>query len=312
MKDYYLEPIPPSPPELDAPDPSVFSVRLFRRSDSRRPPITLITKTILDRDSWFQAILTAMDNVSPSENSNQGHVLQMTTFLGNKPAECFQCGKTLKGSFFQGYRCLRCQVNLHKSCVGACPCIEIASAGGGGGVKRADSMALPTAMPENLERSNSTLSLAAPSAGSTTNGKLSKQVQELQRTLRKELEETPLEEQPWFAGELAGKVACDRLESLPVGTFLVRRRANGQFALMLKTPEEPRGVKAMAIVQEGGGRGGENSDPAEQQVNYCFSGARKFHSIQKLVTFYRDRDLTENFDYPALKGVPLRHPYKNL
>ena len=292
VKDYFLEPIPPSPPESDAPDPEVFSVRLFRRADSRRPPITLITKTAHDRDSWFQAILTAMDNVNPSENTSQGHVLQMTTFLGEKAAECFQCGKTLKGSFFQGYRCLRCQVNLHKSCIGDCPCIEVA------GVKKADSMTLPTALPDTLERSNSTLSLAAPGSH-----RVSRQVEELQRSFRKEQEETPLEEQPWFAGTLAGKVACDRLEALPVGTFLIRQRANGQFALMLKTPEQPRGVKAMAIMRE---------EEDDGSTTYCFSGARSFPSIQNMVAFYRARDLTENFDYPALKGVPLRTPYKSL
>ncbi len=291
-----MEPIPPSPPESAAPDPEVFSLRLFSRLDARRPPITLITKTAQERDSWFQAILTAMDNVNPSENVSQGHVLQMTTFLGEKAAECFQCGKTLKGSFFQGYRCLRCQVNLHKDCIGECPCIEVE------GMKKADSVTLPTALPDTLERSNSTLSLAVPANGAG-GGRVSRQVEELQRSFRREQEATPLESQPWFAGPLAGKVACDRLESLPVGTFLIRQRANGQYALMLKTPERPRGVKAMAIMEE---------SAADGAVAYSFSGARRFESIQKMVAFYRDRDLTENFDYPALKGIPLKNAYKSL
>ncbi len=250
VKDYFLEPIPPAPPEAEAPDPEVFSVRLFRRSDSRRPPITLLTKTVQEREAWFAAILTAMDNVAPSENAQQGHVLQMTTFLGEKPAECFQCGKTLKGSFFQGYRCLRCQANLHKACIGDCPCIEVQPGappvgspvgggvmvggggfGGGGPLRKVDSVALPTAMAETLERSNSTLSLAAPNAANNNGNsasKLPRQVQELQLTLKREMEEAPLESQSWFAGPLSGRVACDRLEALPVGTFLVRQRANGQ------------------------------------------------------------------------------------
>jgi len=175
-----------------------------------------------------------------------------------------------------------------------------------GGVKRADSVSLPTAVPDTLERSNSTLSLMpskkGSSEGSGGEGGLSPTAREQQATLRREMEETPLELQPWFAGDLAGRTAADRLESLPVGTFLVRRRACGQFALMLKTRERPRGVKAMAIVR------------VEENANhgYCFSGARTFESVQKLVAFYRDRDLTENFDYPSLRGIPLRNAYKDV
>ncbi len=80
---------------------------------------------------------------------------------------------------------------------------------------------------------------------------------------------------------------------------------------MLKTPEQPRGVKAMAIIrdehqmEDGTGAG-------EPSFFYSFSGARSFESIQKLVAFYRDKDLTENFDYPSLKGVPLKNAYKDL
>jgi hypothetical protein len=68
--------------------------------------------------------------------------------------------------------------------------------------------------------------------------------------MEQELEERdnlPLESQSWFAGDLPVKTATDRLEALPVGTFLVRHRANGCYALMLKSPELPRGVKSMKI-----------------------------------------------------------------
>ncbi len=68
--------------------------------------------------------------------------------------------------------------------------------------------------------------------------------------MEQELEERdnlPLESQSWFAGDLPVKTATDRLEALPVGTFLVRQRANGCYALMLKSPELPRGVKSMKI-----------------------------------------------------------------
>ena len=63
-------------------------------------------------------------------------------------------------------------------------------------------------------------------------------------SLRKELTELPLQRQSWFAGDLPTKVGQSRLEGLPLGTFLVRQRANNSLALMVKTAD---GVKQMKI-----------------------------------------------------------------
>ena len=120
-----------------------------------------------------------------------------------------------------------------------------------------------------------------------------------QKNFMEEVEMMPLEDQPWYAGNLSNKVAMDRLESLPVGTFMVRQRANGSYALMVKSPEKPQGVKSMKIEVT-------DSDPPQ----YYLSHARKFDSIAKMVLFYRKRDLTENFNYESLVGVPLKTPYQ--
>ena len=112
----------------------------------------------------------------------------------------------------------------------------------------------------------------------------------------------PLESQSWFAGDLSVKTATDRLEALPVGTFLVRQRANGCYALMLKSPELPKGVKSMKI----------ESKVVDGQTQYYLSQARSFPSIAKMVSFYRARDLTENFNYESLRGITLKTPYKDI
>ena len=57
-------------------------------------------------------------------------------------------------------------------------------------------------------------------------------VQELQSNAIREQENVPLAQQPWFAGPLNVKTATDRLDSLPIGTFMIRQRDNGQYALM--------------------------------------------------------------------------------
>ena len=123
--------------------------------------------------------------------------------------------------------------------------------------------------------------------------------------MEQELEERdnlPLESQSWFAGDLPVKTATDRLEALPVGTFLVRQRANGCFALMLKSPELPKGVKSMKI----------ESKIVDGRTLYFLSQARTFASIAKMITYYRTRDLTENFNYDSLRGITLKTPYKDI
>ncbi len=260
-----------------------------------------------------------MDTVSPSENSTQGHVIQLTTFAD--PTDCFQCGKRLQGRFFQGYRCLRCQASLHKVCLADCACLEV-----GAPLKKSNSLMLPTALPDSgLERSNSSLSLAhSLTSGDNGNGngastlgtgnpradrerrrsQIREVVLEAQSNAMREEENTPLERQPWFAGDLPVKTANERLELLPTGTFLIRRRNNGQYALMLKCPEKPKGVKSMKIEEE--------VNPTTGVREYFLSQARKFPSLTRMIAHYRTRDLTENFNYEALQGVCLKKPFKDI
>ncbi len=292
IRDQFLE-----PPIVQSPTDDVFCLRLFSRMDARRVNLTLVSRTQAERESWFNAMLLAMDTVNPSENSQQGHVIQLQTFP--EPVDCFQCGKLLQGRFFQGYRCLRCQACLHKHCLASCACLEV-----GAPLKKSNSIMLPSALPDNLERSNSTLSLVVSENGNKRHSMIRETVQELQSQSLREQENLPLEKQPWFAGELPVKTATDRLEALPVGTYLIRQRANGQFALMLKCPEKPKGVKSMKIEEESDGNGGPRF--------FYLSQARKFTSVVKLVSYYRHKDLTENFNYEALRGVTLRTPYKDI
>ena len=291
VRDHFLE-----PPTYHQQPQDVYVLRLFSRCEPRKLTLTLVTRSLAERDAWFNALLLAMDTVNPSENSNVGHVIQLLTFA--EPTDCFQCGKLLRGRFFQGYRCLRCQACLHKKCLGECACLEV-----GAPLKKSNSLMLPTALPDSLERSNSTLSLVTSENGNKRHSQIRETVQELQINAIREQENLPLNSQPWYAGELDVKTATVRLENLPIGTFLIRIRQNGQYALMLKSPEKPKGVKSMKIEEE-------VSDTGER----CFylSQARKFQSLPKLVNFYKNKDLTENFNYEALRGVTLRTPYKDI
>ena len=92
-----------------------------------------------------------------------------------------------------------------------------------------------------------------------------------------------------------------------LGTFLVRQRANGQFALLLKVFNvfnvfNSCGVKSMKIQEES----------KDGKKEYFLSVNRKFTSLARLVAYYKRKDLTENFREEALSGVFLQTPYKDL
>jgi len=53
-------------------------------------------------------------------------------------------------------------------------------------------------------------------------------------------------------------------------------------------------------------------EDVDQTKFYYLSQARKFTSLVKMVSYYRHKDLTENFNYEALRGVTLRTPYKDI
>ena len=300
IRDHYLEPL--NIHQQYQPT-DVYVLRLFSRMEPRRVTLTLVCRSMAEQEAWYEALLLAMDTISPGENAKQGHVIQLVTFT--EPTDCFQCGKLLAGRFFQGYKCLRCQACLHKKCLNECACLEV-----GAPLRKTNSLMLPTALPDSLERSNSTLSLVNSENGSATNNskrhsQIRETVQELQINAIREQENVPLQDQPWYAGLLDVKTATIRLENLPIGTFLIRIRNCGQYALMLKCQaEKPKGVKSMKIEEE------ENLEDGGKV--FYLSQARKFNSLPKLVSFYRHRDLTENFNYEALRGVNLKFPYKNI
>ena len=67
-----------------------------------------------------------------------------------------------------------------------------------------------------------------------------------------------------------------------LGTFLIRQRANGQFALLLATY---KGVKSMKIEEK----------VTDKIKFYFLSENRKFKALVKIVSHYKHEDLTENF-----------------
>ena len=68
---------------------------------------------------WITAINEALNNASPIQSVGSTHDPIMHTF--EKPKHCAACNKLLKGIFYQGYRCTKCQVGVHRDCIPGLP-----------------------------------------------------------------------------------------------------------------------------------------------------------------------------------------------
>ncbi|GAB6033077.1 hypothetical protein CHUAL_012691 [Chamberlinius hualienensis] len=76
---------------------------------------TMWAKTDDTKNKWIESFRTAIDNNAPKEASFTDHLLTMSTF--NRPTNCHCCQKLLRGVFYQGYKCITCEVPVHKECI---------------------------------------------------------------------------------------------------------------------------------------------------------------------------------------------------
>ncbi|KAF8381825.1 vav-1 [Pristionchus pacificus] len=88
------------------------------------------------KQAWAESFRVAKENAQPSVGSTQ-HSVHFMTFKEKAGEEwppcCAVCHNYLKGMFFQGYKCERCQRVFHRECLSLEKCERH---GGGGGTKR--------------------------------------------------------------------------------------------------------------------------------------------------------------------------------
>jgi guanine nucleotide exchange factor VAV len=82
--------------------------------------IQIDLKSVPQKKLWKEAIEFAINKSNPSEGKAKFHVLTYKTY--DSPTECSTCHKLLKGSFYQGYHCSRCNRNLHFECINQAYC----------------------------------------------------------------------------------------------------------------------------------------------------------------------------------------------
>jgi len=76
---------------------------------------TMYARTEEKKQEWIEAFSEALDNVLPDLRLRSTHHFAMHNF--ERPTSCNYCYKLLKGLFYQGYFCDRCNRSSHKQCI---------------------------------------------------------------------------------------------------------------------------------------------------------------------------------------------------
>uniref|UniRef100_A0A1B6EAB2 Protein vav n=1 Tax=Clastoptera arizonana TaxID=38151 RepID=A0A1B6EAB2_9HEMI len=255
---------------------------LVRKSE--RTAYTMYARTEDLKRKWIKAIQDALDNIEPSGCKNTDHKFVMYTF--DKPHTCHHCSKFLKGRIFQGYRCDRCFIAVHKACIpysGRC------------GAKQPPELPprpplIPT--PANQDPRMSPLTPQTPRAPPMPT--------DWERSWP---DHDILAEYLWFVGEMGRDRATNLLERQMDGTYLLRIRPQGPthpnetiYALSLKTDDK---VKHMKVYER----------EVDGVPHYYLSESRFFRSLVDLISCYEHTSLGENF---IGLNVRLKWPFRRI
>ncbi|XP_046669462.1 protein vav isoform X2 [Homalodisca vitripennis] len=249
---------------------------LVRKSE--RTAYTMYARTEDLKRKWIKAIQDALDNIEPAGCRNTDHKFVMYTF--EKPSTCSHCSKFLKGRIFQGYRCDRCFIGVHKACIpysGRC------------GAKQ------PPELPPR------------PPLVTTPTDVPSQPVQPVPPMPadwgRTWTDHQVLAEYLWFVGEMGRDRATNLLERQMDGTYLLRIRPQGPthpnetiYALSLKTDDKVKHMKVYEREMEG-------------TQHFYLSESRFFRSLVELISCYEHTSLGENF---IGLNVRLKWPFRRI
>lgn len=254
---------------------------LVRKSE--RTAYTMYARTEDMKRKWIKAIQDALDNIEPTGCRNTDHKFAMYTF--EKPQTCNHCSKFLKGRIFQGYRCDRCFISIHKACIpysGRC------------GAKQPPELPpRPPLVPALRHDSETTALVTQPHP-------VPPMPPDWSRTWP---DHEVLAEYLWFVGEMGRDRATSLLERQMDGTYLLRIRPQGPthpnetvYALSLKTDDKVKHMKVYEREMDG-------------VSHFYLSESRFFRSLVELISCYEHTSLGENF---IGLNVRLKWPFRRI
>ncbi|XP_071360566.1 proto-oncogene vav-like isoform X1 [Trachinotus anak] len=277
----------------------------------------LFFKTRELKKKWLEQFEMALSNMCPENSTANNHDFQMHCF--EETTSCKACSMLLRGIFFQGYRCTRCKMAAHKECLGRVPACGRNSDHAGTTKKNKtprssghSSVGFP-----KMEVCQEYYGLPPPPVGFGQPLHLSKgDIIELtradadlpwwegrnltvgqmgwfpcQKVQPYVARQTPdLSSFNWFAGNMDRTAAKNLLMSRSDGTFLVRQKDGGEFAISIKFNMDIRHIKITSA-----------------EGLYRINDKKAFKGLIEMIQFYQQNSLKEYF-----KDVDttLRTPYK--
>ncbi|CAD5116038.1 DgyrCDS4971 [Dimorphilus gyrociliatus] len=98
--------------------PWTFCLRLEKKTDEENAKpecFKLYARNFESQGRWQHAITEAHNHTIPMRAQEKGHDFLMFSY--KDPTECSFCKRLLRGAFYQGYKCKKCEINLHLECV---------------------------------------------------------------------------------------------------------------------------------------------------------------------------------------------------
>uniref|UniRef100_A0A673ZN91 Vav guanine nucleotide exchange factor 1 n=1 Tax=Salmo trutta TaxID=8032 RepID=A0A673ZN91_SALTR len=274
----------------------------------------LFFKTRDLKKKWLEQFEMALSNMCPENCTANSHDFQMHCF--EDTTSCKACCMLLRGIFFQGYRCSRCRMAAHKECLGRVPgCGR--NADHSGTVKKvrllSETLYLAACLPK-MEVCQEYYGLPPPPVAFGQPLHLSMgDVIELTRAEADltwwEGKNVTIGQMGWFpcskvqfghlsdlgsrfAGNMDRSAAKNLLISRSDGTFLVRQKDGGEFAISLKFNMDIRHIKITST-----------------EGLYRINEKKAFKGLIELVEFYQQHSLKEYFkDVDTTLQTPFNQP----
>ncbi|XP_057698653.1 proto-oncogene vav-like isoform X2 [Corythoichthys intestinalis] len=277
----------------------------------------LYFKTRELKKKWLEQFEMAQSNMCPENAAANNHDFQMHNF--EETACCKACSMMLRGIFFQGYRCTRCKTAAHKECLGRLPACGRSSDHASAARKNrthGSSGNASLGFPK-MEACQEYFGLPPPPTSFGRPLQLSKgDVVELtraevelswwegknltrgqtgwfpcSRVIPFSCRPTPdLSAYSWFAGNMDRPAAKDLLMSRSDGTYLVRQKDGGEFAISIMFNMDIKHIKITSC-----------------DGLFRMNEKKAFKALVEMIEYYQQNSLKE-----CIKDVDtmLRTPYK--
>ncbi|XP_028449564.1 proto-oncogene vav isoform X3 [Perca flavescens] len=238
----------------------------------------LFFKTRELKKKWLEQFEMALSNMCPDNSTANNHDFQMHCF--EETTSCKACSMLLRGIFFQGYRCTRCKMAAHKECLGRVPACGRNSDHAGTTKKKAQRSSGHSSIGfPKMEGRNLTLGQMGWFPCQKVQPYVSKQTPDLSGF-------------NWFAGNMDRTAAKNLLLSRSDGTFLVRQKDGGEFAISIKFNMDIRHIKITST-----------------EGLFRINEKKAFKGLVEMIQFYQQNSLKEYFkDVDTTLCTPYKQP----